>query len=240
MIKVDRLQELLQSGHEYLRLKEPRVTALPLALCELPCFANLRILNLRGCNLTSLPPQITRLRLLQHLDVTDNHRLRLPSQLAKLNLQRFLCSPSLLDTPETWDVPYTPDLCSTYCGDRRYKALPSLTQAAATAVLEEASLTELDDLRDDVPPHLLSWLYPHVCHECGRRGHVPIATRVRKAVIAFKLVPLHYSVCSPTCLDRLQDTFRLDDLLNLEKRAARQAKFGLTGTSQHNIYDLAP
>ena len=50
MVKVERLQQLLQSGHEYLRLKESKITTLPLAFFELPAFENLRILNLRGCN----------------------------------------------------------------------------------------------------------------------------------------------------------------------------------------------
>ncbi|BFZ55553.1 hypothetical protein PYCC9005_002594 [Savitreella phatthalungensis] len=232
IIDISRLEALLQSKSEYLRLRERTVNELPLALFQSVAFANLRILNVRGCNLSHLPPQVIQLRHLQHLDVSDNLRIRLPSQLRKLNLQRFICSETTRMEPETWDLPYTTDLSKAYCGDRAdgRRSVPSLGQLCATKVVESCSLSELDLFRDFVPTHLRRWLYPYICHECGRLGRLPVASRTRRCVIALKLVPLHFSVCSLDCLDTLQQTFVFEDELNKEKRLARQAKFGGAST----------
>lgn len=223
-----------QTGEqEYLRLKGLR-GHLPLAFFSHPAFSNLRILNLRGCDIRSLPPQIRQLRHLKHLDVTGNDRLRLPAQLLKLNLQRFLFPISLQNLSEDSMLSFNPVLTRSYCGDKTFDRFPRLSRLAAKAIVSDCTLEELDELREYVPSHLKDYLLPNVCSECGSVGEKIVATRVRKGVIAFNQLPLHYALCSPICLERIQETWRLEELLNNEKRALRLQKFGRV-EAQHNL-----
>lgn len=219
------------SDREYLRLRSVRGD-LPLSFYEHDDLRQVRILNLRGCDLTTLHPRIVRLRSLKYLDVSENPRIRLPAQLARCNLTRFAFSPDTVTrVRENHRVPYTPRLNRDYCGDLTHERMPRLSHLAARAVVDACSAEELDDLRERVPAHLRDSLLPTLCAECGAVGRRIVATRVRNAVVAFNTVPLHYTLCSPTCLARIQQVWALEEILNDEKRALRLQKFGRTGNN---------
>ncbi|CCG80574.1 protein of unknown function [Taphrina deformans PYCC 5710] len=230
-ITIESLLYLQGTEKEYLRLKGIR-GHLPLSFYCHVDFKNLRILNLRNCKISALHAQIANLKHLKHLDISGNDDIKLPAQLAKCNLTRFIYSPSLLKQRENHHLPYNTSLNKDYCGDRREDAIPRLSRLAAQTVIDLCSMDELDELRQCVPNHLRDHLLPNVCAECGSVGRAIVATRVRNAVIAFNTVPVHYSLCSPICLERIQATWKLEEILNNEKRALRMQKFGRTNAAE--------
>lgn len=209
---------------EYLRLRN---VAGHLPLSFYAHFQDLRILNLRNCDIKALDAQITQLTQLRHVDVSGNKQIRLPSQLSRCNLTRLVHSPSLMQQSENDKVPYSPILNKQYCGDKVVHSPPRLARLAAQVIIHACcDLEELEEVKGMVPVHLRTYLNPAICAECGSVGRRIVATRVRNAVVAFHTVPLHYDLCSPTCLARIQEVWKLEELLNNEKRALRLQKFG--------------
>lgn len=210
---------------EYLRLRAMK-GQLPFAFFAHPAFENLRILNLRDCKLKNLPPEISLLTKLRYLDITGMPHIELPFQLSRLNLQRILCSPELFEVAENFSMPYEPHLTKHYCGDRVAEAVAKLSRLAAEVLVRTCTLAEIDELREALPLHLNEHVVPQVCAECGSLGRKIVATRVRKTMVAFHSLPLRYPLCSVRCLQLLQDSWELENVLNREKRLLRQQKFG--------------
>lgn len=226
VVRMDVILAQQQVGEfDYLRLRSLK-GLLPLAFFSHEAFKGLRILNLRGCHLKRLPSQISLLTNLRYLDITGMSRIELPFQLSRLNLQRILFSDNLLDILEDFWLPYEPRPSKNYCRDRTCDVIPKLSRLAAKALVETCSLAEIDELREVLPHHLVDYVVPQVCAECGSLGHEIFASRIRKTVVAFQPLPLHYPVCSIACLGLLQDSWALEDALNREKRWLRQQKFG--------------
>lgn len=213
------------SDSDYLRLRALS-GSLPLGFFAHESFQGLRILNLRGCKLKSLPPQIIQLSKLRYLDISDIPRIELPCQLSRLNIQRILFSSDLLDVAENFWQPYEPFLGKNYCGDSTSERISKLSRMAAKALIDACSLPELDEVRESLPAHLSDYVVPSICSECGSIGRKIVASRVRNAVVAFQSLPLHFPVCSVACLELLQASWTLEDALNKEKRLLRQQKFG--------------
>lgn len=231
------LSEILAqwTGDEaYLRLKNLS-GHLPLSLFTHPRFQHLRVLNLRGSHIRALPPQIIHLKHLRHLDISGNTGINLPAQLTKLSLTRFVHTIKEMDT-QNYMVPYTTKLCKSYIGDRKYHKLQKLISMAAKSLIREEIESSPDDLDilEYVPRHLHDLLVPRVCAECGDLITVPVATRIKHGIVGFTSVPLTYTLCSPTCLSRIQEMWKLEDQLNAEKRALRALKFGSVPAAQYS------
>lgn len=238
-IPLARLLSLYDAGNaSYLRIKNVNGT-LPPSFFDDPRVADLRVLNLRDCNVAHVPWHIIRMRGLRYLDITGNHRITLSWKLARMNLQRLLVSPSLLNVEENYMVPYSTQLSTSYCGDSKWRRVSTLADLAAETMSAEFRLTELDEMRTLVPSYLAAYFTPEQCAECGIISHKMVARRVRKAVVSFCTVPLMYTLCSPSCLKRIQKTWQLEEQLNTEKRALRFLKFGEI-ESQTARYSASP